>query len=177
MDSPAALFKLLKTFTTPKNDPNDLNVIDLQVGRQVHRKVPGHMRTELWLSVLHRKGIGAAYAAQYRSMLAKVSANPLLHAAVCNAFFNPSAFPLPQTEQRSHCKWEVFRMSSRSVNDSCTPAVVQGVSAEVYSDIEKDVGRTFPGSPRQVSPSEPSHWWRLCLQAGCVSSNNHLVIV
>ena len=26
----------------------------------------------------------------------------------------------------------------------------QGVSEEVYSDIEKDVGRTFPGHPRQA---------------------------
>ena len=95
MDSPAAIFKLLKSLATPKNDPNDLTVIDLQVGRQVHRKVPGHMRTELWLSVLHRKGIGAAYAAQYGSMLAKVSPIPLLHAALCNASYNPSPSHLP----------------------------------------------------------------------------------
>ena len=85
MDSPAAIFKLLKGLATPKNDPNDLTVIDLQVGRQVHRKVPGHMRTELWLSVLHRKGIGAAYVAQYRTMLAKVSTVPLMDRAGCNA--------------------------------------------------------------------------------------------
>ena len=85
MDNPAAIFKLLKGLAASKNDPNDLTVIDLQVGRQVHRKVPGNMRRELWLSVLHRKGIGAAYVAQYRSMLSKVSSSPLLDVAVCNA--------------------------------------------------------------------------------------------
>lgn len=85
MDSSAAIFKLLKGLATPKSDPNDLTVIDLQVGRQVHRKVPGNMRTELWLSVLHRKGIGAAYVAQYRTMLAKVFNSLLLDGAFCNA--------------------------------------------------------------------------------------------
>lgn len=72
MVTPAAVFQMLKGFVAPKNDPNDLSVIDLQVGRQVHRNVPGNMRTELWLSVLHRGRIGDGYAAQYRSMLAKV---------------------------------------------------------------------------------------------------------
>ena len=80
MDSPAAVFQLLKGLVTPKSDPNDLTVIDLQVGRQVHRNVPGNMRTELWLSVLHRGRVGDGYVAQYRSMLAKVRLADPVHA-------------------------------------------------------------------------------------------------
>ena len=47
--------------------------IDLQVGKTVHSDVPRHMRTELWMSVLLRKGIGTAAAQQYREMLKRVS--------------------------------------------------------------------------------------------------------
>lgn len=46
--------------------------IDLQVGKTVHSDVPRQMRTELWMSVLLRKGLGTAAAQQYRQMLAKV---------------------------------------------------------------------------------------------------------
>ena len=86
MDTSAAVFQMLKGFVAPKNDPNDLSVIDLQVGRQVHRNVPGNMRTELWLSVLHRGRIGDGYAAQYRSMLAKVLTWGTVAQTACNAF-------------------------------------------------------------------------------------------
>ena len=81
MDHPAAVFQLLKGLVTPKSDPNDLTIIDLQVGRQVHRRVPGNMRPELWLSVLHQSGIGDGYVAQYRRILAKVN------------YHSPSSFP------------------------------------------------------------------------------------
>ena len=86
MDTSAAVFQMLKGFVAPKNDPNDLSVIDLQVGRQVHRNVPGNMRTELWLSVLHRGRIGDGYAAQYRGMLAKVLTRDTSTETSCNAF-------------------------------------------------------------------------------------------
>lgn len=46
--------------------------VDLQVGKTVHSGLPRRMRTELWMSVLLRKGVGTAAAKQYRTMLAKV---------------------------------------------------------------------------------------------------------
>ena len=46
--------------------------LKLQVGKTVHTHVARSMRTELWLSVLHRKQIGVNAAKQYREMLRKV---------------------------------------------------------------------------------------------------------
>ena len=47
-------------------------VQDLQVGKTVHTGVAPELRTELWMSVLLRKGIGSEAAKNYRKMLAKV---------------------------------------------------------------------------------------------------------
>lgn len=68
--------------------------VDLQVGKTVHSGLPRRMRTELWMSVLLRKGVGTAAAKQYRTMLAK---------------------PVP---------------------------------IDVQENIEKDIGRTYPGVAR-----------------------------
>jgi hypothetical protein len=73
MDPPPALLQIFRNILSfVQDDDDELRVIDLQVGSQVHSKVPGNLRTELWLSCLHRKGIGSAYRRQYRAMLAKV---------------------------------------------------------------------------------------------------------
>ena len=49
-----------------------LAVQDLQVGKTVHTGVSPQLRTELWMSVLLRKGQGSAAANDFRNMLAKV---------------------------------------------------------------------------------------------------------
>lgn len=59
------------------DDPHGL--VDLQVGKRVFNDAPASMRTELWLSQLHREGgRGAAAARQYSALLRKVSARPLV---------------------------------------------------------------------------------------------------
>ncbi|KAK9907622.1 hypothetical protein WJX75_007138 [Coccomyxa subellipsoidea] len=91
MDASATVLQIFRNILTIKQEDDQLRVIDLQVGSQVHNRVPGNLRTELWLSCLHRKGVGSGYASQYQAMLHK------------------------------------------------------GISEEAAYDIEKDVGRTFPG--------------------------------
>ena len=49
-----------------------LGEVDLQVGRQVHYRQPGNMRTELWKSLLAKGRVGDGYSALYPHMLAKV---------------------------------------------------------------------------------------------------------
>ena len=61
----------------------DAESIDLQVGKTVHSGMPPSMRTELWMSVLLRKGQGSEAAAQYRKMLAKVSPRGYLLEDLC----------------------------------------------------------------------------------------------
>lgn len=52
------------------NDARDSGLIDLQCGRTVFNDVPVKMRTELWLSQLHRKAThGSKAMARYRSLL------------------------------------------------------------------------------------------------------------
>lgn len=43
--------------------------IQLQVGKHLWEHVPKAMRTELWMSVLHRRGLGTAAAEKYQSLL------------------------------------------------------------------------------------------------------------
>lgn len=62
------LFKnALKNF-----DEGPDQTIDLQVGKTVWHNVAPKMRTELWLSILHRKGIGSKAAKRFREYLGKV---------------------------------------------------------------------------------------------------------
>ena len=72
MDTPALLLHIFKNVLNLREDAGDLRTIDLQVGKQVYQRVAANMRTELWLSVLHRRGIGDGYVRLYPSMLAKV---------------------------------------------------------------------------------------------------------
>lgn len=52
------------------NDARDSGLIDLQCGRTVFNDVPAKMRTELWLSQLHRKSAhGSKAMARYRTLL------------------------------------------------------------------------------------------------------------
>ncbi|BDA47761.1 probable TBC1 domain family member 1 at N-terminal half [Coccomyxa sp. Obi] len=97
MDASAAVLQIFRNILTIKQEDDQLRVIDLQVGSQVHNRVPGNLRTELWLSCLHRKGVGSSYASQYQAMLHK------------------------------------------------------GITAEAAYDIEKDVGRTFPGMAKYAT--------------------------
>ncbi len=71
---PGALLTIFRNVLNIKEaDQGDqLKVIDLQVGRQVHQRVPANLRSELWKSVLHRRGIGDGYCLLYPQMLAKV---------------------------------------------------------------------------------------------------------
>lgn len=46
--------------------------IDLQCGKTVWHNVAPKMRTELWLSILHRKGIGSKASKRFREYLSKV---------------------------------------------------------------------------------------------------------
>ena len=71
MDAPALLLQIFKNLNL-KEEASDIRTIDLQVGKQVFQRVSANMRTELWLSVLHRRGIGDKYVRLYPSMLAKV---------------------------------------------------------------------------------------------------------
>lgn len=48
---------------------DDEPIITLQCGKVVMENTPRKMRTELWLSSLHRKGVGVAAAARYEDML------------------------------------------------------------------------------------------------------------
>ena len=63
---------VLQLFRNIVQEKQEDDTIDLQVGKTVHSDVPRHMRTELWMSVLLRKGSGTAASQQYRRMLAKV---------------------------------------------------------------------------------------------------------
>ena len=122
---PGALLTIFRNVLNLKEaDQGDqLRVIDLQVGRQVHQRVPAILRSELWKSVLHRRGVGDGYCLLYPSMLAKVRSSQYPAANARNS-------------QGAGC------MSRVCSGDQ------QGVSPEVADDIEKDVGRTFPGLAR-----------------------------
>lgn len=55
------------------NDDDEQDVlIDLQVGKKVFHGVEKKMRSELWLSILHRKGIGIAAAKKFQYYLRQV---------------------------------------------------------------------------------------------------------
>lgn len=55
------------------NDDDEEDVlIDLQVGKKVFHGVEKKMRSELWLSILHRKGIGTAAAKKFQYYLQQV---------------------------------------------------------------------------------------------------------
>lgn len=43
--------------------------VQLQVGKHLWESVPRSMRTELWLSVLHRRGLGTAASKKFQSLL------------------------------------------------------------------------------------------------------------
>lgn len=47
----------------------DEPIITLQCGKVVMESTPRRMRTELWMSSLHRKGVGVAAAEKYEDML------------------------------------------------------------------------------------------------------------
>ena len=74
------LFKTaLKNF-----DETPDQTIDLQCGKTVWHNVAPKMRTELWLSILHRKGIGSKASKRFREYLGKVGTRlgrPLMKAA------------------------------------------------------------------------------------------------
>ena len=48
-------------------------LIDLQCGKTCFNDVPARMRSELWLSQLHREGKGAEAARRYPVLLAQVA--------------------------------------------------------------------------------------------------------
>ena len=66
------MHRVLRNASATLFGQEDAESIDLQVGKTVHSGMPPSMRTELWMSVLLRKGQGAEAAGQYRKMLAKV---------------------------------------------------------------------------------------------------------
>lgn len=67
----AQTVQLFKTALKNFDDGPD-QTIDLQVGKTVWHNVAPKMRTELWLSILHRKGIGSKAAKRFREYLGKV---------------------------------------------------------------------------------------------------------
>ena len=48
-------------------------LVDLQCGKTCFNDVPARMRSELWLSQLHREGKGAEAARRYPVLLAQVA--------------------------------------------------------------------------------------------------------
>jgi hypothetical protein len=72
-----------KKGSNSKQLQDDPKVITMQLGNSVWSEVPSNMRSELWRSLLGRKGQGPTACAQYQEYLAKVKPAPtrmLLHA-------------------------------------------------------------------------------------------------
>ena len=73
-------------------------VQDLQVGKTVHTGVSPELRTELWMSVLLRKGIGSEASKSYKKHLAKVHAHEHwdVHSVTAPAADSCPVQPVPQ---------------------------------------------------------------------------------
>jgi hypothetical protein len=67
----AGVLQLFRNALNLKDDDEEV-LIDLQVGRKVFHGVEKKMRSELWLSILHRKGIGIAAAKKYQYYVRQV---------------------------------------------------------------------------------------------------------
>jgi hypothetical protein len=67
----ASVLQLFKNALNLNDDEEEV-LIDLQVGKKVFHGVEKKMRSELWLSILHRKGIGIAAAKKYNFYLNQV---------------------------------------------------------------------------------------------------------
>ena len=126
----------------------------------VFDNVPPNLRTELWLSQLHRgRGTGAAAAAQYHALVTQVPVAYVLQ-------------PLGSRRGRRSAAWHTWRMGNScswccphnsflSSGDTTASKHLQGkLNPEVYAEIEKDAHRTFPGHPR---------WALLLFHARCRS--------
>ena len=109
----------------------DTGLVDLQCGKTVFHNVPARMRTELWLSQLHKTGTADAAMRQYRKLLAQVRPRPLGRAS---PFFTLYA-------------------AAHSACGALHWDVMQGVREEVLAEINKDTHRTFPGHARLSTPA------------------------